>query len=163
MTMLDRWRRVRHPSPVKAEGELAALHRDMDRLFEDFLGRMERPVPEWLRSPLPTVDVSENTETVCVTVDLPGLNAADVNVALEDGVLVISGEKVEEHEERDDDRQWLMKERMRGSFRREIMLPPGTDADAAGATFSQGVLTIEMPRRIDEASRPRKVEIRTKD
>jgi HSP20 family protein len=164
MSMMERLRRARRAPPATAAGHsLAALHRDVDWLFEELLGRMERPAPEWLRSPLPNVDVIESADSMCVTVDLPGMGAADVNVAVEDGVLVISGEKVEVHEEGAEERQWLMRERMRGAFRREIMLPSDTDVDAIDATFSQGVLTIVMPRRIDESSRPRTVEVQAMD
>ena len=164
MSRLDRLRGVRHPSPLTAESHpLSTLHREVDRLFEEFVDRMERPMPEWFRSPLPSVDVSETKDAVSVTVDLPGMNAADVHVAVEDGVLVISGEKEEEREERAEERQWLMKERMRGAFRREILLPTGADTDAIDASFSQGVLTIEVPRCIDESSRARKVEITAED
>ena len=160
--MLERLKKGRKTPPAWADGHpLSALHRDMDRLFEEFLGRMERPMAEWFRTGFPVLDVSASGDRVEVKVDLPGMDPEDVKVTLEDGALVISGEKEEERGDQEDGRRWMVKERMSGAFRRVIALPADTDVGEIDATFSQGVLTITMPRRIVESSGPRTVEIQT--
>jgi HSP20 family protein len=167
MSMLDRLKIGRTTPPARTgDHPLASLHRDMDRLFEEFLGRFETPTAEWFGTRFPVMDVEASDAQVTVKVDLPGMDAADVKVTLENGALVISGEKseerVEEKDRQDDERRWLVKERMHGAFRRVIALPADADVGAIDANFSQGVLTIAMPRRVDESSGPRTVEVKTK-
>jgi len=161
MTLLSRLRRGRDsPTGWIEDHPLSTLHRDMDQLFESFLGRMETPLPTWFESGFPSVNVSESKEAVRITADLPGLDVEDVKVTLEDGALVIAGEKVDEKEEKDEERHWVRRERTSGSFRRVVPLPGDVEFDKVDATFQKGVLRVELPRVFDERSRPRAVEVK---
>lgn len=164
MSLLKRRERTREPPALWSERHpLASLHRQMDELFESFLGRMETPLPTWLEGGFPTVNVSETETAVRVTAELPGMDVEDVKVTLEDDALVLTGEKVDEKEEKDEERQWYRRERTSGAFRRVIPLPSNVDMDHVEATFDKGVLRVEMPRIVDESSRPRTVKVLKKE
>lgn len=110
---------------------------DLDRLFVGDL-----PMPggvEWA----PAVDMVERDGRLVVRADVPGLGKDDVNVEIDDGHLVISGERSQEHEERHEG--VYRSERIHGHFHRVIALPEGAEADQAKATFKNGVLEITMP------------------
>ena len=164
MSLLRRHKRSRDAPTTWSEGHpLASLHREMDDLFESFLGRMENPLPLWFEGGFPSVNVSETEDAVRVTADLPGMDADDVTVTLEGDTLVIAGKKVDEHEEKDEERRWVRRERTSGQFRREIPLPSDVDFDHVDATFAKGVLNVAMPRIVDESKRPKQVSIKSQD
>jgi HSP20 family protein len=66
-----------------------------------------------------------------------------VNVEIDDGHLVLSGERRQEHEERHEG--VYRSERIYGRFYRAVPLPDGADAEHATATFKNGVLEVSMP------------------
>ena len=164
MSLIRRHHKSREPPTLwPHDHPLASLHREMDELFESFLGRMEKPLPTWFEGDFPSVNVSESEDAVRVTADLPGMDVDDVKVTLEGDALVIAGEKVDEKEEKDEKRQWYRRERTSGAFRRMIPLPSDVDFDHVEATFAKGVLHVEMPRIIDESKRPKAVKILKRD
>jgi HSP20 family protein len=118
----------------------------MEQLVEEFfpLYMMEGkvPVPEpWS----PRVDVKELEKEVLIKIDLPGVEPKDVEVTVVKDVLIIKGEKKDEHEEKKGTFHRL--ERFVGSFYREIPLPPFTDPEKIVAASSKGVLTIHLPKK----------------
>jgi HSP20 family protein len=119
---------------------------DLDRLF---VGDM--PSAEWA----PPVEMVEREGRLVVRADVPGLEKDNVNVEIDDGHLVISGERRQEHEER---REGVYRsERVYGRFYRAVPLPDGVDADQAQATFKNGVLEITMP--VTRRHQPRRLAV----
>lgn len=114
---------------------------DLDELFDAFSGRRPSGQPEaaWL----PAVEVAERNGQLVVRADVPGLSKDQIKVEVEDGQLIISGERKQEHEEKGEG--FLRSERTYGSFYRAIPLPEGVDPEQAKATFTNGVLEITMP------------------
>ena len=104
----------------------------------------------------PAVDVSENEKGYAVTVELPGVKKDDVTVEVHENVLTIRGEKKSEREEKKDKTHWL--ERTYGSFSRSFTLPPTAVVDELKATFRDGVLTLEIPKK--EELKPRQISIK---
>jgi HSP20 family protein len=84
----------------------------------------------------------------------------DIDVAVEEGVLTIRGEKVEEHKEEEDKKVYLY-ERSYGSFERSFKLPPGVDPAKVNAEFSKGVLKVHLPKDGEAKPKGRKIEIKT--
>ena len=95
---------------------------------------------------MPIVDVAEMPDELVMTAELPGLTAKDVNVRVENGVLLLYGEKKETKEEADEKRRYHLFERFYGEFRRTFTLPRAVNADKVTATFENGVLTVRMPK-----------------
>ncbi len=135
-----------------------ALHREVDRLFDDvgMFGGLGRPMAELDRNLwTPQVEVYERDNKLHVCADLPGLSKDDVHVDVVDNDLTIEGERTSE--QRDERGGWS--ERSYGRFFRSISLPEGINPDTAKASFENGVLDIafDAPKRRENR---RKIEIR---
>lgn len=132
------------------------LHRQIDRLFDDFargLGPLAAASGAHL---IPRIDVAETDQAIEISVELPGLQRGDVEIALDDNVLTIRGES--QAEEDRDDRNMHVSERAYGAFYRAIELPPGVDPSSIDATMSDGVLKIRVPKPANAS--PKKIEVK---
>ena len=93
---------------------------------------------------VPTIEVSEEDGQLVVRADVPGVNRDQIEVEIDDGQLIISGERKEEHEERRGG--FYRTEVSYGRFYRAVPLPDGVHPEQAQATFNNGVLEIRIPR-----------------
>jgi HSP20 family protein len=133
---------------------------DMDSLFEDFGFGATMPSSVlgsaggvWA----PHVDITTRDNQLLIVADLPGLSQEDVNVTVQEGVLRISGERLDKHEE---DRGGIYRrERRYGSFRRDVALPEGVDPESIRASFENGVLEVSMPLPKEAAPAGRTIPI----
>jgi HSP20 family protein len=100
----------------------------------------------------PLVDVHETEEEYLVKVDLPGVNADDVTVEVNDNVLSISGSRAA-----DETGQAQLVERPYGSFVRTLTLPQGVDSDSIEAGYQDGVLELRIPKPAEQ--KPKKITI----
>ena len=105
---------------------------------------------------VPAVDVVERDGQLVIRADVPGLNKDQILVEVQDGNLVISGERKEEHEERQSGVYRV--ERSYGSFYRVVPLPEGVNPEQAKASLANGVLEITMPA--PQQPQPRRLEIK---
>ena len=111
-----------------------------DRFDSDFFMRpLGISRGEWF----PRLDVRRENGDVVVEAELPGIRKEDVKIEVSDDGLVISGEKRQETETRQDN--YYRSERSFGRFTRRISLPHGADAEQADARFEDGVLRIRIP------------------
>lgn len=141
-----------------------ALHNEMERVFR----RFEQTWPSWpavLRgsaagadTTLPTLDVHENTDTVTIEADLPGLDEKDVSVTLAGGVLTIKGERKSEREEKDEN--YYLSERSFGQFQRAIRLPESVDENKIEARFDKGVLKVIAAKKPEAVREEKRIEVR---
>lgn len=139
---------------------LARMHREMDRMFEDFLGGSMRPRGETAADLLlrPSMDISETRDAYRVAVEVPGVERDGIELTVSGDDLVISGEKRQESKK--DEEGFHRIERSYGRFRRVLTLPDDADPDNIRARFENGVLEIEIARREDgEKPGARKIEI----
>ncbi|HEX5443312.1 MAG TPA: Hsp20/alpha crystallin family protein [Pirellulales bacterium] len=140
-------------------GDLAPLsefRREVDRLFDSFL-REPFAWPEWgFSSPWnPSLDVRETDDAVMVRAEVPGVKPDDINISVAGNVLVLSGEKKEAEEKQGNGVRHS--ERRFGSFRREISLPAGIDADQVTADYAHGVLTVKIAKSPEAA--PKRIPV----
>ena len=153
--MADESKAVKRWNPFRDEALFPeALLRDWD--FP--IGRLSRRLEEvGRRSALlsPAVDLSEDEKSYVVTAELPGVGKDDVTVELHEDVLTIRGEKKSEREEKKDRSHWV--ERSYGSFARSFTLPPTAQPEEMKATFKDGVLRIEIPKK--EQAKARQIAI----
>jgi HSP20 family protein len=130
--------------------EMDSLHKEMDRLFEDFWKGSEAPTrlgrfgQHGEMQVMPRIDESEDESAFHIKVELPGMDQDDVDVTLANGILTIRGEKKQEEEEKSKD--FYRRERTFGSFRRELPIPGEVDDGKIRAKFEKGVLFIELPK-----------------
>jgi HSP20 family protein len=165
----------RKPSRATAPGEMGAtfplmtLRTQMDRLFDDFMSDWRLPslsrdlfsMPAFQAQGESMVDVrfdvSESDEGIEVTAELPGMAEKDVEIALDDGVLTIKGEKKFEKETKD--RDYHLSERRYGNFARSMRLPDSIDQEHIRANFDKGILSIMLPKRPEAKAQKKKIEI----
>jgi HSP20 family protein len=143
---LVRWEPVR---------ELSTLQNEMNRLFSSFFDTPTNGQETGLRRWVPAMDLVETDDHFVLRADLPGLDAGDVNIEVEDNVLTLSGERRAEHESKREG--FYRVERSFGGFRRSLTLPEGVDLEQIAANFDKGVLEIVIPK--PEQRKPRKVAI----
>jgi HSP20 family protein len=157
-------------STLEAWHPFETLHREIDRLFEDFgrdfWRRPRRSVfdiePFWRREmklvAAPAVDIVEKDNVYEITADLPGMDEKNIEVQLSNGNLTIKGEKKEEKEEKKKD--FYLHERRFGSFERTFGVPEGVDADKIEASFNKGVLTITLPKKPEAQKPAKKIDVK---
>jgi HSP20 family protein len=116
---------------------------EMDRLLERFLeprlGALEM-VGEWM----PKLDLSETKDAYVAKLEVPGVEPTEINVSVRDGLLVMTGEKTREEEEKNE--KFYRTERAWGAFTRTIPLPGPVDTEKTTAAFKDGVLTVMLPK-----------------
>lgn len=133
--------------------ELTRLRNEMDRLFNQSYGEL---APDGTTLWSPTVDVREEDGNLIVKADLPGVKKDDVEITATDEAVTIEGHTQEEKEEQK--AGYYHRERCSGHFLRTVPLPVPVDAEKAQATFSDGTVTITLPK-VAEAPQGKKVEI----
>jgi len=84
----------------------------------------------------PAVDIIEEKDRFLLRADVPGVNAADIDVSMDAGVLTISGERLAE--ERGEDTDVQRTERSTGRFSRRFTMPETADAESITAKSSNG-------------------------
>jgi HSP20 family protein len=125
---------------------------EVNRLFNTLFDASESPAQRWV----PAMDLTEAEDHFLLKADLPGLGEDDVSIEVQDNTLTLSGERREEHEQRE--RGWYRVERQFGRFSRSLTLPEGVNADGIAAEFDRGVLSVRIPK--PEERKPRRVQIR---
>ncbi|MBG6058884.1 HSP20 family protein [Cryobacterium sp. MP_M5] len=85
----------------------------------------------------------------------PGIDPGSVDIDVDGQLLTIRGERTMANHE---NVKWLTRERMAGSFLRQLNLGQGIDIENISATYNNGVLSVTIP--VSEAAKPRKIEVK---
>jgi HSP20 family protein len=135
------WRKNRGELRPMNEGvrPFFALHREMNRVFDDFLRDFDSP--RRAGSAWPSIEVSETDDEVKVVAEVPGLDKRDVELSLHEGVLTLRGEKRLERNGS------LYSERWEGAFERIIPVGVDVDPNKVDASFRNGVLTVRLSKK----------------
>jgi HSP20 family protein len=123
-------------------------------LYEPLRG-LGQKVADWFA---PRSEASALADHYEVKVELPGVQANNIDVSVHENSLTVRGEKREEREEKR--RDYFFSEREYGSFQRTFRLPPDANTDAIEADFKDGVLTLRIGKRAASQPSLRKIEIR---
>jgi HSP20 family protein len=108
---------------------------------------------------IPQIEVEQRDDAIVVRADLPGMNADDIDVTIEDGMLVISGER---RQERREEKEGVVRSEVSyGTFYRTIPLPDGADENNIAAVVRNGVLEVVVP--VSEMQTGRRVQVRSED
>lgn len=132
---------------------------NLDRWVNEFFG--PAATNDWFdRAFSPAAEIVKDGNDAVVRVELPGIDVEkDVNVDVDNGALVIHGERRDEHSEEKDGR--TLHELRYGSFRRSFALPKHVSGDAVTASYDAGVLTVRVAGAY-AGSEPRRVAIENK-
>ena len=124
-------------------GRLTSLQDELDQLFG--VTRV------WT----PALDVQEDKDNFSVRVELPGLKREEIEVSLDDGALVISGER--KTETVGEGTEVHRRERFYGKFQRTLAFPSEVVTDKVQAAYKDGVLTVTLPKA--EQAKPKQIVV----
>ena len=135
-------------------GLMRRLSDDLDELFGQLVGSpaasrsgaVAAPLSFMANAPvdwMPAIETFQRDGKLIVQADLPGLQAQDVTIEIDDGILTLSGERSEEREL--DESGVRRTERRYGRFTRSVALPEGARTEEVQASFRNGVLEITVP------------------
>lgn len=137
----------------------------LDDLRTEFEGLWQKP---WLpvrfrrmetEAPLfaPRVDVFKKENELVVKADLPGMAKENVHVTMENGDLILKGERTEEKEVKEEN--FYKAECLYGSFYRRLPLGFEVTPDKVNAKFTDGVLEVRLPMPPVEKEAPKEIPI----
>lgn len=112
----------------------------LDDFFNDFA-----PMSKISRMDYMKCDVYEKDGNVHIEMDIPGFNKEDISIDVEEGILTIEASSSEINEEEDKERNYIRKERVSGSFKRQFTVG-NVEENKIKAKFDKGVLTISFPK-----------------
>lgn len=107
----------------------------------------------------PRLDVAETEKGYEVTAELPGMTEKDIEVTVSGDTLVMKGEKKDERDTKKKD--YHLTERSYGVFRRVLRIPQGVDSGKISASFSNGVLTVNIPKSKQAKKKQRKITVKS--
>ncbi len=134
------------------------IQTDPFRSFDTLLGRLAG-LPSTANA-LPAtsmpmaMDAYRRGNDVWVHLDVPGVAPESIDIGVERGILTVS---VERNQTRDENDRFYLSERAAGSFRRQVRLGEGLDADHIEADVHDGVLTLRIP--VAQQAQPKKITV----
>ena len=123
----------------------------LNRAFDQaFTGRATAGI--WI----PAIDVVEKKDAYVLFAELPGVDASQVEITFEQNILTLRGAKQSSFDVNGELRIFAA-ERVSGAFERSIRLPEFVDGDAIAAEFTNGLLTVTVPKA--KAAQARRIEV----
>ena len=157
------------PAASRGRSPIGSLRAEIDRLFDEFAfpfgGSLFEPTRLW-RSTLgsaelsPHSDIVEKDKEFQLSVELAGMDPANVAVSVVDNVLTVKGEKKEEKSE--SKKGYHLSERRYGMFERSFELPASVDQGGIEASFDKGVLAVRLPKTTEAQKKARQIEVKPK-
>lgn len=140
-----------------SDRDVKNLQVQLNRLFEPFArfatGEEDLVSGTWV----PPVDVAETQEKILVRAEVPGIRQEDISIEFSNGLLTIRGDRKLEKSE---GVTWHRVERIYGNFSRSFTLPRSVDPERITASYREGILEIEVPKR--EEAKPKHIKIDVK-
>ena len=134
--------------------EVVALQNRVNSLFREM---NDGDSPLTTASFVPAVDIYEDTKKVVLKLEVPGLEEKDLDVRVENNTLTVKGERKFEKEEKEENFHRI--ERRYGSFYRAFTLPPTLDTEHVAATYTNGVLKLELSKKPEAQPKQIKVNV----
>ena len=131
------------------------MNRYFEQMFDQPFGNLTETI-DWI----PPTEIIETPTELTLTAELPGMDQKNIDISIQDGVLMIRGEKIEEKKEGTEEKKVYLYERTYGSFQRSFTLPSLVDEKLVTAEFEKGVLKVHMPKSAEAKAKGRKVEIK---
>jgi HSP20 family protein len=156
--LLAKWQpRVPSVNTWDPFAEMADLRRMTDQVFGEFFGRTPSRMASAEGLWSPKVDIHETKDAIRLTAELPGVKQEDIHVSIEGDSLTLQGERKNQEEVKED--QYYRIERSYGKFLRSILLPSLVDASQVKATYRDGVVEIQLPKKAEAKPKEIKVEV----
>lgn len=136
-----------------------ALGRDLIEDLEDLTSRVlgDRSDGWFVGSAIPSMDLTENDGAIEAKLDLPGVDAKQIEVRVNGNVMSINAQRKEEKEEKG--KTFHRVERRTGSFRRSVTLPCAVAEEKVDARYHDGVLIVTLPKA--ETAKAHKITVKS--
>lgn len=105
----------------------------------------------------PSADISETDQEYLIRAELPAVKKEDVRVTVEDGMIRIAGERKQRTEDKSE--KYHRIETFSGSFERSFSLPENVKAETIRCEHKDGMLTVHLPKKANEKSKPKQIAI----
>ena len=136
-------------------GEINRMQQNFDQLLTPMGTVGIRAMP---RRTFPVINVGSTPDAIEVLALAPGIDPNALQITVDKGVLVISGDRKTSFPEDAENTSLYAQERFDGSFRRVVSLPDDVDASKVEASYRDGMLRVRLGRF--EASKPRRIEVK---
>lgn len=127
-----------------------------NKLMDDFFTPVSNQRSQSHRTPL--VDIKDEKDSYLLEAELPGLDEKDIEIKVEENLLTLSAER--KQDKKDEKQEFLTRERSTWSFKRSFVLPKDVNTKDIKASFDNGVLTLELPKK--EETKPVLIEVKRK-
>jgi HSP20 family protein len=146
------------PWKKRSGKEISRFDSEMENLYDRFFGRGSMIPEGFLKQEalFPVLDISEGKKEITVKAEIPGVEADDLDVSLDERTLIIKGQKKKEKE--DKDANYHRVERSYGYFRRTVQLPADVDPQNVEASYKKGILKVVLKKT--KESEAKKIQIR---
>ena len=137
---------------------LTPFDKMFDTLFETNFPEVVRSVgvKPFEGTAYPKVNVYEYDDKVGIIAEIPGLDKKDLKIDVEEGILIISGDK---HGLFDDSGAKVLRRELKGSsFKRQFELGEQLDGENIKASFKDGLLSVDIPKV--EPTKPKKLSVK---
>jgi len=134
--------------------EVATLQNRVNSLFREM---NDGDSPLTTASFVPAVDVYEDNAKVVLKLEVPGVDEKDLDIRIENHTLTVKGERKFEKEEKEENFHRI--ERRYGSFYRAFTLPNTVDTENVAASYTAGVLKLELKKKAEAQPKQIKVNI----
>jgi HSP20 family protein len=134
--------------------EVDTLRQEMNRLFDDFVPTMR---PSRALTLAPAAEIQETPEAIHLKLELPGMDAKDLDVQVTAEAVSISGER--KSETKTEENGIFRSEFRYGKFERIIPLSARIDNQKVQAEYKDGILRLTLPKVEEERHKVVKVNL----
>ncbi|NER84938.1 MAG: Hsp20/alpha crystallin family protein [Leptolyngbya sp. SIO1D8] len=152
---ITRWRPFQELRSWEPFGDIDTLRKEMDSLFEQFLPLKTREINGLAF--IPSAELDETDAEFHLKLELPGMNAEDLEIEVTDEAVSIIGERKSEKESENGDT--LRSEFYYGKFERFIPLPQQIQRDNVIAGYQDGILSLTLPKAQEQKEKATKVKV----
>ena len=148
----DPFRQLSNWEPFR---EIGSLQREMNSLFDRLTPNLNRELSEFTFTP--SAEIKETDDEICLKLEVPGLEAKDLDIEVTEDAVAISGERKEET--KSEEKGMKRSEFRYGRFERVIPLPARIQNDKVKAEYKDGVLNLTMSKSEEEKNKVIKVKV----
>lgn len=144
------------------EQPIKRFRNEIDGMFQRFFDEPVLSNMPFVNTDLtPACNIVESKERYTIEVEIPGIEADDIDIEIDNHILKIKGERKQETEHKDEETEIHTVEHSYGSFLRSFTLPDGINEEQISANDKNGVLYIDIPK--SKESKARRIKVNKSD
>ena len=134
---------------------ISTLQREMNRLFDRLVPNGDGEIRSLTF--VPSAEMEETDDAILLRLEVPGMEAKDLEVEVTEGAVAIKGER--KSESKTEEKGVFRSEFHYGKFERSIQLPANIQTDKVQAECKNGVLNLMLPKVESEQRKAVKISI----